>query len=627
MRLLLGYIALYLIITFGSMFFASILKKKIEKTIAISLGFNVLVLFAFAIFDFLVAGVVFVSITNIILGIIALIREKKNITNLVFTPGFGFFSIIYVIFAITTFNRTLVDWDHFSYRSLNVKMMCNTDSIREYVRFYPPLTNLLEYFFIKVIGVYKQGIEAFAMQLLGFSLMIPVFENVKSHKFVKFTVAAVLLCIPAVFKNLVFYESAYPDATIGLLLGYILYTYFTEDYSMYKIIAVGIAVSMLILTKPLGIAIVAIAISILFIYEFCKNKFILKNKFMNLIKSKEFKFIIIITIIAIAIFIFWEIFQTVISATSSSATVRKNSSRVEGKPISYILDSVITTVFGKYEENNDGAVSNRHLITSLYSVTALNTPVKLSLAATSMLFLIGYVIYYYKTKDNNFKYQTLAIGIGLLLYVGVLQVSYLTKFVTFEMLGHNGIDRYFPSYLIGMLYFICAIVINNLNKKEYNTKSYLILLIAIFVITPIGSVCDATITSGIYNIDAIEYVNNSKNIADKIDVCVEDDSDIIAISQLEKTRLFNIMLKYYLYPNHNVKICEDLKADNLENINKYIKEYEYIYVFSQDEELLELFELLFGDINEIEDKTLYKIECDNQNNIKLVKHAYLDANF
>lgn len=631
MRILIGYIGLYLIITFGSMFFASIFKKKIEKTIAISLSIDVLVLFVFAAFDILKIGVICISIINIILGIIALIREKKNIKDIVFTPGFAFFSIMYVILGITTFKKALVDWDHFSYRSLNVKMMYNTDSIREYKTFYPPASTLLEYFFMKVIGIYKQGIEAFAMQLFGFSLLIPMFQNVKNHKFAKFTIAAIILCIPAVFKNVVFYESAYPDATIGLLLGYILYTYFTEDYSAYKLISIGLIISILILTKPIGIAVALLAICILLMYEFFANKYILKEKLITLIKSKEIRFIIIIILITLSVFGLWKVYEKTISTEDKVVTVKPDNNRVEGKPLNYVIDSVVTTTLGKYQENNDGAISNRNLIKSLYSVTALNTPIKLSLAGTSILFLIGYVIYYYKNKDNKFKYQTLAITIGLLLYTLILQFSYLTKFVTFEMLGHNGIDRYFPSYLIAMLYFIYAVVINDLNKKQFSVKPYLIMLIAIFTITPIGSICDATITSGIYNIDSIQYINNGKNIAEKIDMTVEDNSKIITISQNERTRLFNIMLRYYLYPNHDVKISENLTVDNKESFEKLLNDYQYIYVFSTDEELFEMFKLIFDNVNDIKDKTLYKIEYENSDsqlrNIKLVEYAYLDANF
>ena len=625
MRILIGYIGLYLIITFGSMFIASVLKKKIEKTIAISLGIDILLLFLFAAFDFLKIGVIFVSIANIILGIIAIIKEKKNIKDIVFTPGFGFFTIIYIILAITTFNKALVDWDHFSYRSLNVKMAFNTDSIKEYARFYPPVTTLLEYFFMKVIGIYRQGIEAFAMQIFGFSLMIPIFNNIKNNRFAKFTVAAIVLCIPAVFRNLVFYESAYPDATIGLLLGYILYTYFTEDYSIYKFISIGIAVSMLILTKPLGIAVTLISICIMIIYEFLKNKYLLKEKIISLIKSKEIRFIIGIILVSIIAFGSWEMLQKSVFNRNTTVTLT-TSGRVEGEPTNYVLDSVITTVFGKYQENNDGAISNRHLITSLYDVTALNTPIKLSLIATALLFVTGYVIYYYKTKDNKFKFITLSIVIGLIFYIGILQLSYLTKFVTFEMLGHNGIDRYFPSYLIAMLYFICAIVINNLSKKEYDAKPYLIMLIAIFVITPIGSVCDATITSGIYNIDSNEYVNNARNIAEKIDNSIEDDSRVIAISQEAKTRLYNIMLKYYLYPNHDVKLSENLTLKSASSIEKVLENYQYIYVFSTDNDLLEMLNMIFDNVDVIKAKTLYKIEYNNEK-INLVEYAYLDEKF
>ena len=70
-----------------------------------------------------------------------------------------------------------------------------------------------------------------------------------------------------------FYQSSYPDATLGLLLGYILYLYFTESNIKYKTIAIAIATAVLVLTKPSGIAIALIIIAILAIYEILKNKY------------------------------------------------------------------------------------------------------------------------------------------------------------------------------------------------------------------------------------------------------------------------------------------------------------------------------------------------------------------
>ena len=124
----------------------------------------------------------------------------------------------------------------------------------------------------------------------------------------------------------------------------------------------------------------------------------------------------------------------------------------------------------------------------------------------------------------------------------------------------------------------------------------------------------------------MEYVNNAKNIADKIDEYVEDDSKIITISQKEKTRLYNLMLRYYLYPNHNVKTIENIKEENIEKVQEVIKsnEYQYIYIYSTDSELTNMLEKDFDNLEDVKEKTLYKIQYNDENDMTLIEQAYID---
>lgn len=623
MTIILGFLMIYITIISGSMFISSILNKKIETTIAINIGIIILALYLFGAFNLLLQGLYIIVAINIILGIIAIIMKKKKILELILTPGFTFFSIMYFILMVTNFNKALIHWDQFSYRSLNVKMMFyNNSMIAEYARIYPPATTLLEYFFLRPIGIYIQGIEAFAMQIFGITLLLPMYENVKKSKLANIVIGLTIIFLPAVFTSLLFYQSSYPDATLGLLLGYILYLYFTESNIKYKTIAISIATAVLVLTKPSGIAIALIIIAMLAIYEILKNKYYKKENIKKIISNKNIKIIVVIIISAILIFISWKIVLKIYT----ESPIGTDQSRVGESSTKYIGNSLLTTILGKYEDNNDAADSNGSFIPAIYNVKGFSFPVQMSLAITSIVIIIGYICYYYKTNNRDLKYQTIVVIVGLILYMVFLQLSYLLKFVTFEMLGHNGIDRYFPTYLLGMLYVLIAIVIKNLSKKEYIAKDYIIIMVIMLLITPIQSVCQATITSGIYNINSIEYINNSKNIADKIDEYIEDESKIITISQIQDTRLYNIMLKYYLYPNHDAKILENITQESIEKIEETIKseEYQYIYIYSTDTELTNILKNIFNNLENIKEKTLYKIEYINENDIQLIEQVYID---
>lgn len=623
MTMILGFIIIYLSIVLGSIFWSSILNKKIETTIAINIGIIVLALYLFSAINLLAQGVYIIATANIILGIITIIVKRKKVLEKVLTPGFVFFSLMYFILMITNFNKQLIHFDQYLYRSINTKMVFyNNNILEEYVRIYPPMTTLLEYYFLKLTGIYIQGIEAFAMQMYGIALLLPIYENIKKSKLANIVVGLTILFLPAVFTNLVFYQSSYPDATLGLLIGYMLYTFFADSNIKYKIVALSIATGMMVLTKPSGIAIVLIIVAMLGIYEILKNKYYKKENIKKIFTNKNIKIILTILLIAVLVFISWKLVLKLYKV----GTDRADQSRVGDSSVQYVGNSLMTTIFGKYEDNNDAAESNANFIPKIYSVKGFTTPVQTSLAITSIIIIAGYVYCYYKSNNKDLKYQIIAIIIGLILYMIFLQLSYLLKFVTFEMLGHNGIDRYFPTFLLGMLYLLIASIIKKLSQKEYIARDYIIILLIMFLITPIQYVCEATITSGMYNINSMEYVNNAKNIADKIDEYVEDDSKIITISQKEKTRLYNLMLRYYLYPNHNVKTIENIKEENIEKVQEVIKgnEYQYIYIYSTDSELTNMLEKDFDNLEDVKEKTLYKIQYNDENDMTLIEQAYID---
>ena len=254
--ILLRIILLYVIIVSGSVFVAYKSNKKIENCMAINFGLIILSLYIFGLFEWLKYGVWIVSILNIISGIYTIIKNWKNrkqIKDKILTPGFAFFSIIFFILIIVSYNKNLVDYDHYFYRSFNTKVLYYTDSMsRGYTALYPPAINLLEYFFMRIIGPYIQGIEAFAVQMLGFSFLIPIFDRKTKCKYMNLIVTLILICIPAILPNLIFYESAYPDALLGLIIGYIMYTLYIEEDNKFKMLSITIALMLITITKPAG---------------------------------------------------------------------------------------------------------------------------------------------------------------------------------------------------------------------------------------------------------------------------------------------------------------------------------------------------------------------------------------
>ncbi len=623
--ILLRIILLYVIIVSGSVFVAYKSNKKIENCMAINFGLIILSLYIFGLFEWLKYGVWIVSILNIISGIYTIIKNWKNrkqIKDKILTPGFAFFSIIFFILIIVSYNKNLVDYDHYFYRSFNTKVLYYTDSMsRGYTALYPPAINLLEYFFMRIIGPYIQGIEAFAVQMLGFSFLIPIFDRKTKCKYMNLIVTLILICIPAILPNLIFYESAYPDALLGLIIGYIMYTLYIEEDNKFKMLSITIALMLITITKPAGFYISAIVIAMYLLIELLNSKCNKKENILKFLKSKQLKNIIILVIAVVSIFTSWEIF-TKVNNKYNIGTRGENATRVDANPIEFIFRNILTTTFGYYEENHEAADSNNKLIPTIYSIYTTTAPVRLTAYGVIMVIILAGLLVYKKVviqeNKNKFANYIIALTIGLVAYIMFLQLSYILKFSTEEMLGHNGLNRYLPTFLLGMIYFIIAITINNMDKKNDRKINYIILLVIIISFTHIQSIANVSITSGISNINSIEYCNNGRISARKINEKIEDGARVITISQQDKTNIFNWMIKYYLYPEHKVDVYNQVNEKQIESIKQKITKSEenyYIYFISIDEELNGLISEQFNNETKLEEETLYKIE----NKLELTK--------
>ena len=258
---ILGYLFLYTIIISFSIFYANIFQKKIEKTIFLSLISITLLMYIFGIIDKLQIGVISISVLSIALLAFTIFKNikkgtLKELEEKTITTGSIFFTIIFFVFIIVTLKRELTNWDQFTYWSIATKDLFYTNHLLNAipnVTQYPPIPNILQYFFMKIIGNYSQGIEIFTTWILGISFFLPLFEKANGKKIANVMISAIILCMPAVFQMLIFYESSYPDALLGIIIGELSYIYFSEEKSKYKIFSMLITFSFLTLIKPTGV--------------------------------------------------------------------------------------------------------------------------------------------------------------------------------------------------------------------------------------------------------------------------------------------------------------------------------------------------------------------------------------
>lgn len=623
--IILKYVFLYFIILLGSIFIADRLKDKVQNTIIIDFMFSILGLYVFGILNIFNIGIYLVALSNLILGIITIIRYIKNknvnqLKQMICTPGMLFFTLIYFVFIITTMNRTAIHWDQYSYWSYAAKDMYYSGKINIQNSIgvqYPPIPTILQVYFMKIIGTYSQGIEIFATWILSFSLLIPFFNKTNNKKICNIAISLIILCVPAIFSVLIFYESAYPDALLGLFIGYALQLYFLEKNKNIKKIAIPLLMFTITLTKPTGFVIAGIVTITFLIYEIIKNK---ANR-LKPIKIKEIQKIIIYILIIIITYMSFNIYVRIFNENSETNIITtKNNENI----VTYITNSIISTIFGTTQEDYSAAQSNGNLLYKLQKTTEITTPIYIStLGVISIYIITSLLIYKYSKNDSKISKKEIkniyiSVFVGLIIYIVFLQVAYITQFSSKEMINHDGFERYIGTYLLGILYFTIYIILEKIeNKNIENNLPYIILAVVLFTITPIYQIANATITSGIYNISNQSYLSKSYKSAEYINENVKSNDTVLGICQkTDVERLENLIIRYYMYPI-NYKAME--RIDQSEGaFDEIIKDYNYIYIVYSDSYLEYATKQYLNGEETIKENTLYKVNIENQT-IKLEK--------
>lgn len=620
MEIILRLILLYITIISGSLFLSEKFSKKIGQCIGVNLLFIVLFLYTAGLFNILAQSVWIVVILELFLGFTTIrkyIKEKQvyKLKENINTLSFSVFSIAFFLIAIVSIRKELTNWDQFSYWSYAAKNMyiSNEFILNPAIGMqYPPAPTILQYFFMKVIGVYLQGFEAFSMQMLGISLFLPWLENEKRSKLAKISIIIIMFCVPAIFPNVIFYESSYPDALLGLLIGYICISFFKEEKDLFTIFKIVLALSFVALTKPIGFYIAVILLMIAIIYEILKTKIIKKQKLKTTFikNNKNIKITFICLVVILIIFTSWTTYTNINQPSEGSM----QTSNAKDNPIKVVLNSILTTIFGVNGETFYEALSNQTLLQKLYEVRAIQSPLEISIGGVIGILLILAIYFISQKLEEEKKKKAIVIlscsTIGLILYVGILQVAYITMFNQKEMLAHAGIDRYLPTFLLGLIYIFLTYILDYLDRKQSKTLIYVLLAAIIISITPINSLMNMTITSGIYNANESLKCNFAKKVSYEIEELAGKDAKTYIICKSNTKMLYQYMIRYYMYPTI-IGLNEYTENTDM-SLNEWInnlkqRKFEYVYVLDADEEFEEYASSIFKD-NEIKDETLYKIE-------------------
>lgn len=649
----LRYGILLITILSGASFISYVFKRKTEETIIISLLGIIAILYIFGLLNLLKYGRYVVLLIYNLLGIYVLAKkikdkELKEYINNFFTVGTNIFIILYIVFAITTFNKMFTIWDEYTYWSIASKnmyysnsfLMSNSSTVA--IGLYPPNPTVLQYFFCKVIGMYSQGIELFTLNILGFAFLIDIFHNFKVKNFITIiTTLFAIICIPNIFCDQYFYITIYADAILGIIIGYMLYKmYFSkcDTFKMFSMIIIAINISLI---KSTGIIVLLILCLCMLIYyivvSIYEQKIKIKNIIRNSVYKKEIYLLIIMLLVGILTYSSWNVY------TSHNSELRDEIYKIEdeenlsksydGDPITYLFKAIYYTCFkgyGKTDNMNEdikslGSFSYDFLDKDYYSSKPFNMSVSTWIVITIISSIVIYNLLCDENEKKKFLISTICVHFSELLYIIFLQVAYMLVFANREGIVHNSLQRYLGTYLLAVVIYLVFAFINYINndKIKFTNSKFVIVACLIFVFTPMSQIFNATITSGAYNISKKELLSNEINRANYVISKVREEEKIYVINQTVSKDSYGLRFRYFVTPIKTSNVYSFSDTDEFDN--KYLKlkeelfyKYDYVYMVQTDEYFNNFYKKIFKN-DTITEWTLYKINKANGiENVELI---------
>ena len=608
-RIVLGYMLLYFTILLGSTFVSYKTKKNLSSSIPIDILTKIVVLYIFGLFNILLIGAITTTIISILLGIYALVKMNKEQRKELIDYGTIFFSILYFVLLITTYERLSNGWDEFSYWSYGTKIMFYNDRLinlgDRLITTYPPVPTIWQYFCCKLIGNYTQGIEMFGLYIFSFSLLVPLF-NIKKEKSLIYNLclSIIIICLPGIFPEVYFYRIPYADAILGLLLGYIFVErIFNTKYTYSQVIPLFV----LALTKGTGFYIAITTLICFFVYDVIKQ---IKNK--EKIDKKKCISKIIIFLLILSSLASWNIYKN-LNITREDNINLISESKLDETGIKRFITSFFTVSMKTTSSSLMADMIQDNLITMLIKGSLINSYIQLSIGGFTLLLAFGFVLLY--KKNNKAKNVAIYTFGGLILYIGFLQLAYFTKFNMQEALTHNSFSRYMSSYYIAMVMAFVALVIDS--KSVDYKRDISVLMIIILALTPLKDIANITINAGFYNYKMSKELSTIIEETNNLKQEVPASSKVYVINQ----QLEDDKFKYYMLPENDVEMgvyfgnnFAENEKEQFENI--LYNTYDYVYIRETDDYFNNNYQELFNE--KIEKKATYKVIKDNgKENLKL----------
>lgn len=598
------YIVMLIIILTISISITNIIKQKIELTIPITVIGITIIVYITGLFDNLNIGVKIVEILALLAIIFNIVyigksKNKKEIKNLILTPGMFVYIALFWVFIIVNKGRVLEDYDEFNHWALIIKNMYmyngygTVDNSIVTFNEYPPFTAVFQYIWLNIKGQYLEDAIIIAQNIMYVSVIIPICKNADFDKKFKnlLLIVPVILISPLVFYK-DFFVNILEDGLLGILFGIGLFIiYKNKNNKIYKNINLSLIMTALALTKTTGILLAVL----IFIFNLIKTLTKKEDRKVNI------KLAIIIAILPIVLTTAWYI-----KINTTNANKEWDYSKI---------------VKSDTTENDKKQITNAFINAFFKNGTERGITEKDITVANCVILLIAYsIIIYRKIKEkkekNSYIYVLVVLGISFAIYATGLLWMYLTIFTKEEA----QILACFPRYISTML--LTWVTLNNLiicDKEEIKISNIYIAIAILITLMPSATIYTKYIKSRQYIASAHvkrDYYTEIK----KYENLLTTNDKIFFVSNVNTKTDNKYVLKLNKYEMMGVNIANN-EPTNIGPKEKFAdtltkEKYNYVYIFNFDEKLKNEYKEIFYD-NKIGERTLYKIETDSNKELKL----------
>lgn len=547
------YIIAISIIIFWAVLLAVGFKQKFEWTFPVAIFLIIVVLYIGGIFGNLLYGIYTIyGITGI--GIIISLRYKSNFIKVIIDSnkiGVIFLLICAGIFGLVHIGRELSFFDEYSHWALVVKNMFylnkfgNVKEATTMFKDYPPAASLFEYFFVRIGNVYTEANLYRAISIFSVTLMLPYFECLKMNKKQNIFLAVIVFLIPVFFYN--GYTLLTVDNLLGLLMGYLLTTYYFAQADGFKYISLLLGSFVLSLTKASGAGLMAIVIVFMALDVWNGDR-------------KEIKWKLKCILSAVGGGILAKISWQYCLQVSGTAAVWDTDK--------ITLESIYTGLFIDHPAYWEVTIKN--------FVKAMVEPV----GATGFFFMsysgwllliivVGTFLAVCQNRNKRIINFTIGSLIGFGIYMISLLMCYLFIYSEEEAQEVASFSRYMDSYLMGIMYcLIIFILLYMQNKKVFTVRSMCVSIIILLAVSrPSGL---------IYTLSGARSTNERNreqldSVAQLVDVKVNPDEFVVVIRGQTLNAIEELALNYYLLPAEKMVMTE-AEYESMDPISRPVKE-------------------------------------------------------